>query len=58
MPAAKINHAEQDRLVRQRAHDPGLRHHLHPGAGIGDGRADDVTAERTFAQKLEGASPK
>ena len=54
----KIHHPEQDRLVGQRTHHPCLRHHLHPGAGVRDGRADDVTAERTLAQHFQRARPK
>ena len=30
----KIDHAKHERLVRERAHHPALRHYLHPGAGI------------------------
>ena len=37
--------------IGERAHHPALRHHLHPGAGIRDGRADDVTPEGSLLQQ-------
>ena len=49
----KIDHAEKNRLVRERAHDPALCHHLHPGAGVGDRAADDVAPESARSQKVQ-----
>src|SRR5207244_3091106 len=35
-------------------HYPTLSHHLHPGAGVRNRAADDVTAERTRPQNTKG----
>ena len=51
----QISHAEPDRFRRQRAHDVTLRHDLHPGTGIGNRRADDVTAVGRIAQYAQRA---
>ena len=49
----KINQTKQDRFVCKPAHDPALRHHLHPCAAVGNDRTDDVTAKRALPQKRE-----
>ena len=49
----KINQTKQDRFVCKPAHDPALRHHLHPRAAVGNERTNDVTAKRALPQKRE-----
>ena len=49
----EIGHPQENRLVRQRTHDPSLGHDLHPGAGVGNRRADDVPAESARPQKRQ-----
>ena len=44
---------KHERPAGQIAHHPTLGHHLHPCAGIGNRRPDDVTPKRTRAEKAE-----
>ena len=55
--SSEIYQAKQDRLVGESTHDPALRHHLHPGAAVGNERTNDVTAKSTRPQKRQRLWP-
>ena len=44
----EIYQTKQDCLVGKPAHNPALRHHLHPRATVGNERTNNITAERTL----------
>jgi len=44
---------QQERFIRERAHQVTLGHHLHPRSCVGDRTADDVATKRTRAQNAQ-----
>ena len=54
----EVHQAECERVACQASHDPALGHHLHPGAGVRNGRADDVATERSLSKDRPSAANK